>query len=70
VGDIVFRKKSLEAFMSFKKKNKTIILTTHLLSILPNLCENVMLLDHGKKLEIGKPEEVIETYKKLSTKMS
>jgi len=41
-------KPRLTAFLSFKKKNKTIILTTHLLAVLPKLCDNVMLINSEK----------------------
>ena len=48
VGDIAFRKKSYEAFYSFKEKGKTILYASHNLEKIPELCEEAILLDHGK----------------------
>jgi len=56
-------KPRLTAFLSFKKKNKTIILTTHLLAVLPKLCDNVVLINRGKIIDVIKPEIVIVKYR-------
>jgi len=60
VGDMSFRKKSLEFFLDFKKRNKTIILTTHSVNLIKELCDRVLLLEKGKALIIGNPTEVIQ----------
>ena len=65
VGDIAFRKKSFNAFLSFKQKNKTIVYCSHNLDILSKLCDRVLLLHHGKSQMIGKPEEVISKYNEI-----
>lgn len=65
VGDIAFRDKSFNAFLSFKNKGKTIVYTTHNLEILPRICDRVLLLDHGKMIMIGEPVEVIKKYKEM-----
>jgi len=67
VGDIEFRKKSYEAFLSFKEKDKTIIFTTHNLQMASEIADELLLLDKGKVLAIGKPPDVIEQYQKLSS---
>jgi len=66
VGDINFRKKSSKAFFSFKDKGKTILLTTHQFGVLNELADRVILLHHGKILNIGEPNEVIQKYKELT----
>jgi len=66
VGDISFKKKSFEIFKSLKDKNKTIVISTHNLDMLPKFCDRVLLLHHGKIIMIGKPEEVINKYKEIS----
>jgi len=69
VGDIGFREKSLNEFMSFKKRNKTIIIITHNLGILPQLCDKVLFLDHGKVIEFGSPQTVIQKYKEFNNQL-
>ncbi len=61
-----FRKKSLEFFLDFKKRNKTIILTTHSVNLIKELCDRVLLLEKGKALIIGNPTEVIQKLKEIS----
>jgi ABC-type polysaccharide/polyol phosphate transport system ATPase subunit len=63
VGDLSFRKKSFDAFLKFKDANKTILYTTHSIDTLPQLCDRVILLDKGRMIMIGKPNEVIQKYK-------
>lgn len=65
VGDARFKKKSFEAFTKFKSKGKTIIYTSHNTGIMKELCEKVILLHHGKVVDIGNPSEVIEKYTDL-----
>jgi len=66
VGDISFKKKSFELFKSLKAKNKTIVISTHNLDMLPKFCDRAILLHHGKIILIGKPEEAIKKYKEIS----
>jgi len=65
VGDRNFRQKSYEVFLNFKKKNKTILHSTHNLDNLSEFSDRILLLDKGKMILIGKPDEVIEKYKTL-----
>jgi len=66
VGDISFRKKSFNAFLDFKKRKKTILFATHILNVLPKLCERVLLLDKGRMVVLGNPDEVIQKYRELT----
>lgn len=68
VGDEAFRKKSFEAFLSFKKRNKTIIFVSHNLQIVKELCDEVYFLDKGHIIESGNPEKVINTYQHYHSK--
>lgn len=68
VGDLVFREKSFDSFLSFKKNKKTIVYTTHNLNMISELSDRVLLLHHGKNVMIGKPDEVIEKYKEIIPK--
>jgi len=62
VGDATFNQKSLDAFLSFKKRGKTIILVSHNLPQIQELCDEVYMLDKGKIVKSGNPEEVIKYY--------
>ncbi len=62
VGDEAFRKKSFEAFLSFKNRKKTILFVSHNLKMVKQLCDIVYFLEKGKIIEFGNPEEVIKAY--------
>jgi ABC-2 type transport system ATP-binding protein len=42
-----------------KKEGKTIILTTHYMEEAEELCDRVGIIDHGKLIALGSPEELI-----------
>ena len=65
VGDISFKEKSFNEFLSYKKKGKTVLYTTHSMSMLPKLCNRVSLIHNGKVDMIGKPDDVIKRYMEL-----
>lgn len=68
VGDKLFKEKSFDAFTSFKKQGKTILLTTHNLARVSELSDRVLLIHKGKFVKIGKPEEVIKEYNEITKK--
>ncbi len=43
-----------------KKQGKTILLTTHYMDEAERLCENILLMDHGRKLLEGSPRQIIQ----------
>lgn len=65
VGDISFRNKSLNSFISFKNRNKTIVLVSHNLSLVQQLCDEVYFLHNGKIMDYGSPNKVINAYQEL-----
>jgi len=62
VGDLKFRQKSYESFLSFKNRNKTIVFVSHNLQSVQKLCDVVYFLDKGKIVDYGEPEKVIKSY--------
>jgi len=62
VGDIGFQKKCYETFLSYKKRKKSIVLVTHDLNAIRENCDRAMFLNDGKIIEIGEPQQVIESY--------
>lgn len=65
VGDAEFQQKSMEKVKELvQNKNSSVILVSHNLQSVRELCQRVILLDEGKVKKIGKPETVIENYLK------
>ncbi len=46
-----------------KKEGKTIILTTHYMEEAEELCDRVGIIDHGKLIALGQPQELISKNK-------
>jgi len=65
VGDIGFKKKSFETFLSYRKRKKSIVLVTHDLNAIRENCDRAMFLNDGKIVEIGEPQQVTESYTDL-----
>ena len=62
VGDKEFKKKSKEAFLSFKNDKKTILHATHNIEKLSEYCDRVLLLHQGQMVGIGNPDEMLKKY--------
>ena len=65
VGDAVFKEKSFNAFLEFKKQNKTIVYTTHNINMILDLSDRVILMDQGRILKIGKPSDVVSYFNEI-----
>ncbi len=57
------RRKTWEFIGSLKDKKKTIILTTHYIEEAEALSDRVGIIDYGKLVELGTPEELMERHK-------
>ena len=62
VGDEAFQRKCSQKFDDFKDSGKTIVIVSHGMGAMKDLCDEVALLDHGHLVSIGKPDDVIDTY--------
>ncbi|HUM88295.1 MAG TPA: ATP-binding cassette domain-containing protein [Prolixibacteraceae bacterium] len=62
VGDQNFKKKADELFHNRFVKGKTIIHVSHQMDSIKKYCDRVMLLDKGKVVKIGTPDEVLAEY--------
>ena len=65
VGDVFFQAKCYKKFQEFRKAGKTIIFVSHDLSSISKYCDKAILLNKGIFIEEGKPNNVIDTYKKI-----
>ena len=66
VGDEQFRKKSLAKMKELiTDKNRTVIIVSHSMETLNELCSKVLWLHDGETMEIGDPETVLAHYKEF-----
>jgi lipopolysaccharide transport system ATP-binding protein len=70
VGDAHFQAKCTSALKKRKAQNMSIIYVSHDLNSLKLLCERVILLNHGEIVEEGNPEDVINSYNYLISKLN
>lgn len=64
VGDEKFRKKSLSKMKELiSDKNRTVLIVSHSIETLKELCDRVMWIHDGEMKEIGEPVEVLSHYK-------
>ena len=66
VGDESFQKKSFSKFIEVKSSGKTLIIVSHSLELLRNLCDRIIMLKNGKVAMDGSPSDVIKEYVKES----
>lgn len=65
VGDLSFNKKSTEAMKSRIRSNQTVVLISHSLHTIRELCDRAVLINNGKTLMCGEVEDIISEYVKL-----
>lgn len=62
VGDLAFQHKCLNRIAEFKDNGCAIVLISHDLGQVRQMCDKVIWLDHGRVRAIGDPETVIASY--------
>jgi len=62
VGDAEFQTKSFERIQSFQAAGSTILLVTHSLDRVRDMCSRAIWLDHGKLIMDDAPEKVVSQY--------
>lgn len=68
VGDRVFQQKSLEKILSFREKGATLLIVSHDMNLIKQLCHRVAVLSRGKLSFLGKAEEAVNYYLDLIKK--
>lgn len=66
VGDEAFQRKCFGYFAELKRNKKTVILVTHAMDYVLKFCNKAALIDKGHRLEIGKPNEIAQIYRRLN----
>lgn len=62
VGDAEFKKKCFDIFQYFKQQGKTIVLVSHAMDTIEEMCEKTILLEKGNLKYFGETKEVIDLY--------
>ena len=65
VGDAHFQQKCYRRIREFRDAGGSILLVSHDLNAIKMLCDDVLLLDHGKVRDLGDPERVVNVYNYL-----
>jgi teichoic acid transport system ATP-binding protein len=62
VGDAKFRKKSYEKMRELCEEDRTIVLVSHALGSIEELCDQAIWISKGQLQMVGEPEEVVHAY--------
>jgi ABC-2 type transport system ATP-binding protein len=62
VGDVTFQQRCLEKFVEFRNDGRTIVLVTHDLNSVRNMCDRAVWLRHGVLVSEGDPSELVDAY--------
>ena len=66
VGDVKFKQKSYNKMKELiSDESRTVIIVSHSLNTLKELCDEVLWLHDGLIIQIGEPEEVITSYEQF-----
>ena len=66
VGDVKFKEKSYNKMKELiSDEHRTVIIVSHSLGTIKELCNEVLWLNDGKVMMIGKPEDVIPKYEEF-----
>lgn len=65
VGDERFQQKCQERIRAIKEAGCTIFFVSHSLNTVAELCERVLVMDHGKLVFDGPPQPAIDRYREL-----
>jgi ABC-2 type transport system ATP-binding protein len=62
VGDENFQRKCFEKFADYRAAGRTVVIVSHGLGAMRNMCDTVAWLDGGRLRDIGKPSSIIDAY--------
>ena len=66
VGDAAFQQKASETFLDLRDRGKTVILVTHSMPAIEELCDRALLLERGEVAAIGATDEITARYLELN----
>jgi ABC-2 type transport system ATP-binding protein/lipopolysaccharide transport system ATP-binding protein len=62
VGDEEFQRRCLDHLYKLRREGVTIVLVSHSLGTMQNLCDRLAWLDHGELQQIGSPADIVRAY--------
>lgn len=65
VGDLVFQHRCINHMRRLRESGKTIVFVTHDLQAVTRFCDQAILLDQGRLIHGGTPEDVVQRYQAL-----
>lgn len=65
VGDTAFRDRCLGRMLAFKAAGTTMVLVSHERYLVEQLCDTALLLDHGRVVALGRPDEAFSAYERV-----
>ncbi len=63
VGDEAFQRKCLDRIKQFQREGRTILLVSHSVDLVRQICDQAAVLDHGDLVAFGAPGEAALTYR-------
>jgi hypothetical protein len=66
VGDASFQHKCFSQFEKLKSEGRTILFVTHDMTSVERFCDRAMLIERGKMLTVGAPDEVSRRYSEIN----
>jgi ABC-type polysaccharide/polyol phosphate transport system ATPase subunit len=64
VGDEAFQRKSATRMQEFRDRGATVLLVSHSMAVIEQMCQRVAWLHHGRLMDVGAPAAVIEAYRR------
>ena len=61
VGDESFQRRCLDRVRRFQSEGRTIVLVTHALDTVREVCDEAVMLEHGRVHAVGAPDDVVRT---------
>lgn len=65
VGDVFFQSKCYKKLEDLKIAGKTILFVTHDMGSVIRYCNRAIIIDGGKKIAEGKPDDMVDMYKRI-----
>ena len=62
VGDLAFQQKCMQRIREMQKRGTSVVLVSHGLADIRQLCGRTLWLDHGRQMALGPTPEVLDAY--------
>jgi ABC-type polysaccharide/polyol phosphate transport system ATPase subunit len=62
VGDESFQRKCTDKFADLKNSGRTIVVVSHAMGSIKDMCDRVALLEQSKLIDVGPPSKIVEEY--------